>query len=367
MKRLRWCPSSREELDNAERKIFSYMKKKYQSRYVEVGWIGDSSSPCRLWTVTMDPSEPPQGAESPLPLVLLHGLGCGSALWVMNLEALSRRRVVHCIDLLGFGRSSRPALGDDAWLIEQQMVNSIEMWRQKMGLERFVLVGHSLGGFLSASYSLQYPSHVAHLVLEDPWGFPVFDPSRQRPSKKLPFWAPPIQHFLNHTNAFWGVRAIGHLGPIVLGKAISEADVYFGHFVKEKGAIPNYAYHCNVRRPTGEEAFRKLCVFFGWTKNPMMHRFLQLSPEVPVTFLYGDKSFITRSPAVFIKKQRESTAYVELKVLKDCGHNVHMEKPEEYNAIVVKVCDMADAERKKEIIAENHEVAQTEVTVMRQL
>lgn len=33
-------------------------------------------------------------------------------------------------------------------------------------------------------------------------------------------------------------------------KALSGADAYFGHFVKDSTAIPNYVYHCNVRRPT---------------------------------------------------------------------------------------------------------------------
>ncbi|CAN8000365.1 unnamed protein product [Ixodes pacificus] len=57
MKSFRWCPSSKEQLHEAEEKIFSYMKKKRESRYVDVGRFGDSPSTCRLWTVTMKPDE----------------------------------------------------------------------------------------------------------------------------------------------------------------------------------------------------------------------------------------------------------------------------------------------------------------------
>lgn len=339
MKLARWCPSSREQLQEAEEKIFSYLNRKYTGRYVEVGRFGDAVSSCRLWTITMKPES--DEAVSQMPLVLIHGLGCGSALWVMNIGELSKNRVVHSLDLLGFGRSSRPSLGHDATSIEDQMVQSIEAWRQQMQLERFVLVGHSLGGFLSASYALRYSHRVAHLVLDDPWGFPVFDPGRSG-GKRMGPWLAPLQLYCNRFNVLSGLRASGLLGPFIMQAALSGAHSLFGRVVTDPTAIPNYVYHCNVRRPTGEEAFRNLSVYFGWTKNPMVLRFLDLDPEVPVTFVYGKTTFITRSPAEHIKKTRIN-GYVDVQVFDNCGHNVHMDQPEKFNALVNKVCDLANS------------------------
>jgi cardiolipin-specific phospholipase/abhydrolase domain-containing protein 4 len=39
-----------------------------------------------------------------------------------------------------------------------------------MALGRVVLVGHSLGGYLAASYAMRHPDHVQHLVLVGPAG-----------------------------------------------------------------------------------------------------------------------------------------------------------------------------------------------------
>lgn len=90
-------------------------------------------------------------------MVLLHGFGGGVGLWAQNLDTLSQRRPVFALDLLGFGRSSRPMFSTDTQQAEDQFVESIEQWRAKMGLESVILLGHNLGGYLAVSYAIKYP------------------------------------------------------------------------------------------------------------------------------------------------------------------------------------------------------------------
>lgn len=72
----------------------------------------------------------------------------------------------------GFGRSSRPGFSSDAQEAERQLVQSVEEWRREMNLDSMIILGHSMGGFLAASYAIRYPDRVKHLILADPWGFP---------------------------------------------------------------------------------------------------------------------------------------------------------------------------------------------------
>ena len=107
----------------------------------------------KIWTLTFS-----QNLSQKTPLILLHGFGGGVGLWALNFEDLCENRTVYAFDLLGFGRSSRPQFDTDAEVAENQFVDSIEEWRRKMGLDRMILLGHNLGGFLAAAYSLKYPS-----------------------------------------------------------------------------------------------------------------------------------------------------------------------------------------------------------------
>lgn len=99
-------------------------------------------------------------------MVLLHGFGGGVGLWAQNLDALSQRRPVLALDLLGFGQSSRPLFSTDAQEAEDQFVESIEQWRAKVGLESMILLGHNLGGYLAVSYSIKYPGRWVQITLQ---------------------------------------------------------------------------------------------------------------------------------------------------------------------------------------------------------
>ena len=104
-------------------------------------------------------------------IVCMPGYAAGAAFFYRNLKGLSEHARVHLVDWLGTGCSGRPPFrcrsreAAEAWFVE-----SLERWRQETGVESMVLVGHSLGGYLSTTYAQRYPDRVQHLVLVNPAG-----------------------------------------------------------------------------------------------------------------------------------------------------------------------------------------------------
>lgn len=114
-------------------------------------------------------------------LVVVHGYGAGLGFFYKNLEPITRMPglKLYALDMLGMGNSSRPSFKIHAKNKEQQVIeaedwfiDALEEWRKKRKIERFTLLGHSLGGYLAVSYSLKYPGHLKKLILASPVGIP---------------------------------------------------------------------------------------------------------------------------------------------------------------------------------------------------
>ena len=95
------------------------------------------------------------------PLVLIHGGLGGASGWLQNLTELSNMYTIYAPDLPGFG-SSQP-ISDDFQVSE--FVNFLEDFTDRLGLKRFHLMGHSLGGGIALHFALKYPHKIGRLVL----------------------------------------------------------------------------------------------------------------------------------------------------------------------------------------------------------
>ncbi|KAK7898622.1 hypothetical protein WMY93_019475 [Mugilogobius chulae] len=136
-----WRPTSPTQLKDAEEKMLKIVKKPFSRQYVRI------SGGNFLWTLAFSnqPCSPSLPSPKRPPLVLLHGFGGGVALWSQNLDTLCIYGPVYAIDLLGFGRSSRPQFCTDPALAEGQFVDALEEWRERVGIETMHLLGHNLG------------------------------------------------------------------------------------------------------------------------------------------------------------------------------------------------------------------------------
>lgn len=63
----------------------------------------------------------------------------------------------------------------------------------------------------------------------------------------------------------------------------------------------------------GESAFTSLVAGYGWAKNPMIKRIQYLDKRVPITFIYGQNTWMDKSIGMMVKNERQNS-YVQVKV-----------------------------------------------------
>jgi pyruvate dehydrogenase E2 component (dihydrolipoamide acetyltransferase) len=143
------------------------------------------------------------------PLVLLHGLLDEAAGW--DELAQSTTRPVIAVDLPGFGASDQPSRSClDAYATD--VTDAI----RALGVLRFILVGHSLGGGVAAHVAEMLPDRVSSLVLLAPAGFgpnPIAQ-AASAPGVRMAI-GPGLALLLSNPLLFAGMYAttISHLRP----------------------------------------------------------------------------------------------------------------------------------------------------------
>lgn len=278
-------------------------------------------------------------------LVMLHGYGAGLGLFYQNFEPVTRVKGwrLYALDMLGMGNSSRPAFrikakGPKEKIEEAEsfFVDALEEWRKIRKIDKFTLLGHSLGGYLAVSYALKYPGHLNKLILASPVGIPD-DPNathadlpepttstlaneftqsqedivKQNPksntssSKSLASQGadsvrssdgglavkqapkPPRRNipgwfaWLWDTNAvspFSVVRVVGPLGPRFVS---SWTHRRFNHLpADEAAALHTYAYNLFRQKGSGEFALTYILAPGAYARNPLIHRIDQVGRGV---------------------------------------------------------------------------------------
>lgn len=109
----------------------------------------------------------PSGTANGRTALLLHGRNFGGYYWENSVRFLSNAgyRVV-IPDQIGFGKSSKP----DIALSFHQLARNTRLLLDSLGVERTIIIAHSMGFMLGARFALMYPERVEKLVLESPIG-----------------------------------------------------------------------------------------------------------------------------------------------------------------------------------------------------
>lgn len=284
-------------LAEAEAALFQTVKTTLTHRYVQAGRH-------QLHTVI---------AGSGPPLVVLHGHGGGVGVWIDEIDALAAHYRLYLVDWLGWGRSDRPAYtGSGAERSRDWWVESLEDWRRAMGLEDFYLLGHSLGGWLAAEYTMRYPARVRHLLLENPAGLAA----RVVPIKGLFYLVSPQRV----------VQAIGPLGLRLVEYGVGEQL----ETSRAATALLDYYYQLSIAPLSGQIAFEQILSPWEW-HLPLVPRAHLI--QRPTTIIWGlnDDLFRVRDAHKFDARLPDSRLFL----CPNAFHSPHNEQPDLFNEVVI--------------------------------
>lgn len=239
------------------------------------------------------------------PVVLLHGFPQTWYEWHRIMPALATRYTVIAPDLRGMGASSKPSSGYD----DQTVAKDIYQLVRHLSLQHISIVGHDVGAPVACAYAEAYPEDVRRLV--------VIEGAKMPEIGKIPpqYWhmafhaEPDIAESLivgrERLYLSWFYRKFGY-NPA----AFTEADIdEYVRWYSEVGAMRSaLQYYRNGKQDVAqnkESEKRKL--------------------EMPVLAIGGEQSLGSNVEMMM----QEFASNIRGSVIKDCGHWIAEEQPEE--------------------------------------
>lgn len=118
-----------------------------------------------------------QGPKDAPALILIHGSNASLHTWDDWATRLQSDYRIIRMDLPGHGISGPHP---DADYSADAMIDAVQSVANAADIERFTVVGNSMGGWVSWRFALAYPEHVSRLVLIDASGPPPPDASKRK-------------------------------------------------------------------------------------------------------------------------------------------------------------------------------------------
>lgn len=232
------------------------------------------------------------------PLVLVHGFMGGSAQWQAQIQAFSGTYDVIAVDLPGFGANNHlPALHSIGAFAEWVIAEL-----RRKGVERYHLLGHSMGGMIVQEMARTDQSHVERLVLYGtgatgvlPGRFETIEESKARAK------ADGAKATARRISATWFLA---------------------------RDRAPAFEACAAIAEQASPEAIQAgLDAMQGWHGAD---RLKQIAAETLVIWGDGDRSY----PWQQIELLWNAIPQARLAVVPGCAHAVHLENPDVFNLLV---------------------------------
>lgn len=249
------------------------------------------------------------------PVVFIHGISASSYSWRTVAQALSDSYRCISIDLMGFGRSDKPR--DESYSLKRQaelVLKAIE----KIGIERFVLAGHSLGGGVSLAIMRELGENqerVRGLILVD------------------------TACYLQNIPIFIGVLKVPIL-PLLVMKIVPEKwGFMFSGGAMYKGGMKSEAIEEYTRCLKTPGAHESLIATAKELIPPDLDEFMGSYSKisVPTQIIWGRYDKVI--PIDLGRRLRDAVRTPYFHIVENCGHCPQEESPAEIAQLIRKFID----------------------------
>lgn len=245
-------------------------------------------------------------------ILLIHGWLSHSHLWDETMEALQERYYCVAMDVIGLGDSDKPAAAD--YSIAHQAWQIVEL-ADKLGIEKFALIGHSRGGQLALQIAANTAPQRVTAVVD------VAGCAGGRLGSYMERMTMPRIWMAMKMPVIYDV--FRPLGQNI--KAFSRFDASVGYFNIK--AVPEKWWH-----PQYMTGLQKAAAISNYTTGVSIHE-ANLTPDlgkikVPVLVLFGQQDRVV--PVSEGHLVADHVPGAKLVLYQQCGHFVMYEKTAEY-------------------------------------
>ncbi len=236
-----------------------------------------------------------EGNPNGQPIVLVHGILSSLHTWDDWNQELRKDYRVISMDLPGFGLTGGPE--DTDKYTEAFLHSSFQTFLDNLKLDDFILVGNSLGGYLSANYAAANPDKVEKLILIDPAGAP----------QDLPF--------ILNLASLPGINSLAAnvFPPFVVAMGVK--DVYGDPERISKAHMDRYIHL--ALRPGAKRAYAKTIEILD-EKNDKQEPLNFTSVTTPTLLLWGEKDIWV--PVTLSSQWLETLPNAQLITYPSAGH-----------------------------------------------
>ncbi len=234
-------------------------------------------------------------------VVLVHGWTCDASFWQANIPELAAKHRVIALDLPGHGGSDRPKVD----YTMERLARGVEAVLKDAGVDRAVLIGHSMGVLVVRQYLADHKDKVAGLVLVD--GGVSRPMTAEEIQKRVAAQA-------EYTASLAGPDYVKVAGPRIDGMFIDQTPLAMREDIKKK--------MLSTPGPIAASLMAGMAGATTWNDGPT---------GVPTLDIIRKRPTVAQTEAV----TRSQFTNLEFHAWDDVGHFLMMEKPERFDQTVL--------------------------------